>query len=176
MLLEKEHIKLRAVEPEDLDVLYKWENDTRLWIHGTTLSPYSRMAIRQYIEDSLQNDVFQNKQLRLMVELRDGNKTIGTVDLYEIDPLNSRAGIGILIDDAYRGKNYGSEVLSMMSGYAFHHLHLRQLYAHIASDNESSIRLFRKEGYTQSGVLEQWIHSPDAGFRDVLVFQLIQHA
>ena len=29
--LENKKIKLRALEPEDLDFLYKWENDTKFW-------------------------------------------------------------------------------------------------------------------------------------------------
>ena len=35
-------IRLRAIEPEDLDLLYLIENDTRLWNVGTTNVPYSR--------------------------------------------------------------------------------------------------------------------------------------
>lgn len=65
--LESNRITLRALEPEDLDILYKWENDSRLWQNGSTLTPYSKFALRDYLENSLQ-DIFQSRQLRLMVE------------------------------------------------------------------------------------------------------------
>ena len=44
--LENDTIRLRALEPEDLDLLYAWENDTSLWEFGSTLVPYSRYVDR----------------------------------------------------------------------------------------------------------------------------------
>ena len=38
-------IKLRAIEPEDLEVLYKIENDVRLWNIGVTNVPYSKYTL-----------------------------------------------------------------------------------------------------------------------------------
>ena len=35
-------INFRAMEPEDLDLLYTIENDTKLWNIGVTSVPYSR--------------------------------------------------------------------------------------------------------------------------------------
>lgn len=70
MLLENHQIKLRAVEPEDLDLLYSWENETTLWIHGNTLAPYSKLVLRQYINDALEMDIYQSKQLRLIFHLQ----------------------------------------------------------------------------------------------------------
>ena len=36
-LLENKTIQLRAIEPEDLEVLYKWENDTDVWKYGSEI-------------------------------------------------------------------------------------------------------------------------------------------
>ena len=66
MLLENGNIRLRAVEPEDLDRLYSWENNTRLWDVGNTRNPYSRYILKQYIINS-DKDIYENKQLRLMI-------------------------------------------------------------------------------------------------------------
>ena len=38
-------IRLRAIEPEDLDLLYQIENDSSLWDVGTTNVPYSRYTL-----------------------------------------------------------------------------------------------------------------------------------
>lgn len=40
------NIYLRAIEPEDLDILYQWENDSSLWVHGCTLAPFSKFTLR----------------------------------------------------------------------------------------------------------------------------------
>lgn len=171
MYLEDEHIYLRAIEPEDLDKLHQWENDTSLWIHGNTLAPYSKLAIRQYITDALSGDIYQNRQLRLMVVLKDTEEVVGTVDFYDFEPRHARCGIGILIDKAHRGKKYASKTLMLTQQYAFDFLHLQQLYAHIAANNTTSIGLFENAGYEVSGRLKDWLKSENS-FEDVFVLQL----
>ncbi|SBV92554.1 GNAT family protein [uncultured Dysgonomonas sp.] len=174
MLLKNTHISLRAVEPEDLDQLYCWENSTALWVHGNTLAPYSKLVLRQYINDALEMDIFQSRQLRLMIDLTDDKTTIGTIDLYEIDAHNRRAGIGILIDETYRKKGYASQALSLMADYAFNFLYLHQLYAYISVSNIKSIGLFAKAGYKEVGILKEWIQRGDK-FEDVQLSQLINN-
>ncbi|MBB4035308.1 diamine N-acetyltransferase [Dysgonomonas hofstadii] len=172
MLLKNSQIALRAVEPEDLDTLYKWENSTALWIHGNTLAPYSKLVLRQYINDALEMDIYQSKQLRLMVTYTENGATIGTVDLYDIDAHHRRAGIGILIDEAYRQKGYAFQALQLMADYAFSFLYLHQIYAYISISNTKSIALFEKSGYKKIGVLKDWIQRTDK-FEDVKLYQLI---
>lgn len=174
MLLKNSQIALRAVEPEDLDILYKWENSTALWIHGNTLAPYSKLVLRQYINDALEMDIFQSKQLRLMITFTESGSTIGTVDLYEIDAHHRRAGIGILIDEAYREKGYAFQALQLMADYAFNFLYLHQIYAYISISNTKSIALFEKSGYKEVGTLTDWIQRVD-NFEDVKLYQLINN-
>ena len=40
--LEDDMLKLRAPEPEDLELMYAMENDTTLWSAGNATLPYSR--------------------------------------------------------------------------------------------------------------------------------------
>ncbi len=170
-LLENDIIQLRALEPEDLDALYKWENDSDLWTYGSTLAPYSRFVLKEYISEGRQ-DIFQSRQLRLMIVLKENNATIGTIDLYDFDPMNLRAGIGILLDADNRGKGLGKEVLALMEKYVFGFLRLKQLYAYIPKKNEASMKLFTRCGYVQTACLSQWIKDQD-GFEDVYILQLI---
>lgn len=172
MFLKNDLIRLRAVEPEDLDVLYKWENSSDLWIHGNTLAPYSKLVLRQYINDSISMDIFQSKQLRLMIDIIELNVTIGTVDLYDIDAHNKRAGVGILIDEKYRNKQYASQALVLLSDYAFNFLHLHQLYAYITVNNKSSLKLFSNIGYKPIGILKEWAQFENK-FEDVQISQLV---
>ena len=170
--LENNLIKLRALEPEDLDALYKWENDADLWQCGATIAPYSKFALKEYIADS-RLDIFQSRQLRLMIVWKEDNSPIGTIDLYDFDPMNLRAGIGILIDSAYRGKGIGKQALDLIKDYAFDFLLLKQLYAHVPKRNEISLKLFATCGYTNTACLKEWIKT-NGGFDDVYVMQLIK--
>lgn len=172
MLLKNKDIVLRAVEPEDLEILYRWENSTVLWYHGNTLVPYSKLVLRQYINDSLEMDIYQSKQLRLMIDLVEEKVTIGTIDLYDIDAHNRRAGIGILIDDDYRRRGFAKQALELMSNYAFDFLYLHQIYAYIAQSNTNSISLFEKAGYQSVGILKDWLQRGEE-FEDVYLSQLL---
>ncbi|MDR1102869.1 MAG: GNAT family N-acetyltransferase [Tannerella sp.] len=171
-LLENETVQLRAMEPEDLDILYRWENDTRLWRYGSTLAPYSRFSLRAYLSDARQ-DIFQSRQLRLMAVLKANNATVGTVDLYDFDPTNDRAGIGILIDEPYRRHGLATEALSLMREYAFRFLRLKQIYAYVPERNEPSLKLFASCGYEIAGKLIAWIKN-ETDFENVYLMQMIQ--
>jgi|SRR5690554_3279740 len=155
-LLENSKIHLRAPEPDDLDILYKWENDTSLWEYGASITPYSRFALKQYLIET-KNDIYSDKQLRLMVVCTYNGETVGTVDLYDFDPFHRRAGVGILVDSKYREQGFGIMALGLLEEYAFSFLKLKQLYAMIPESNIGSVELFNKAAYSTSGRLLEWL-------------------
>ena len=168
-MLENENIRLRAVEPEDLDRLYAWENNPQLWDVGNTRNPYSRFVLKQYIVNS-DKDIYENKQLRLMMVSVATGETVGTVDLFDFDIHNSRIALGLFVDAAYQGKGYAKESLHLVEEYVFDYLKINQLYCHIAENNTPSIRLFEKEHYYKNGVLKDWIKTAH-GFENIVLFQ-----
>lgn len=171
--LENNLIRLRAAEPADVDVLYGWENDTSVWRVSGTMQPFSRYAVRRFLENA-EADPFKAGQVRLMIETLPEGRSIGTIDLFDIDARNRRAGVGILIADAAsRGRGFASAALSLITDYAFEHLLLRQLYCDIETSNTQSLRLFEGCGFTSSGVRRQWLAEGD-GFEDVVFMQLIR--
>ncbi len=171
-MLETDSIKLRALEPEDITLLYKWENDVEIWNISNTLMPFSKFVLKQYIESSINEDIFTSKQLRLIIELKyPKSKSIGTVDLFDIDFFNKRAGLGILIaDKAYFKKGYASQSLDLIHDYCKTHLGLYQLYCNIDACNKNSITLFEKKNYLQTGTKKNWKKGL-RGFTDVLFYQ-----
>ena len=150
-------IRLRAIEPEDLDLLYQIENDTRLWNVGTTNVPYSRYTLHDYIACS-NDDIYADRQVRLVIETTDG-QTVGIADLVRFDPQHQRAEIGIVIMNDYRRKGYAEKAVSQMCRYALEVLHLHQLYAVIDERNEAALKLFLKSGFQQTARLSDWLSS-----------------
>lgn len=172
ILLQDNTIKLRALEPEDLEYLYKWENDTSLWEHGNTLSPYSRFIIKNYIENT-HRDIFETKQQRFMIDYLDENTTIGTIDLFDIDFYNLRAGVGILIaDEKYRHMGFAGKALKLLIDYAFKHLSLYQLYCSINENNYASLKLFQNKGFVITGKKIGWLKL-SGKMNDVYFLQLL---
>ncbi len=172
LTLQGDTIYLRALEPEDLDFIYRIENDEALWEMSTTQTPYSRFLIRQYLENAHQ-DIYEAKQLRLVICTRDTDTSIGLIDLFEYNPAHHRAGIGILIvGEEDRKRGYGAEALTLLVRYSFAHLHLHQLYANITVDNMPSIRLFEGEGFQKIGVKKDW-NLVGGAYKDELLYQLV---
>lgn len=169
-LLKNERITLRALEPEDLALLYRLENDTSLWTVGNSQAPYSQYVLRQYIAES-RRDIYELKQLRLVIEENESGKAIGLIDLFDFDPHNRRSGTGILLDPDYQGKGMATEALRLLIEYAFSFLKLHQLYAHIPVGNKPSRSLYARCGFTVAGTLADWL-ADDEGFQDVLAVQL----
>ena len=169
-MLENEIIRLRAIEPEDLGLFYQWENDATLWSWGCTLAPYSRYELRQYILSV--KDIYETKQLRFVIEKKEGKKAVGMIDLYDFEPYHKRAAVSILIDKQYQNKGLAGEALSLLCRYSFSFLNLHQLYAFIPVKNEFSKRLFIHSGFKENGLLHDWLQTPD-GYDDVLIVSLI---
>ena len=170
--MKYKEIKLRALEPEDLELLYEWENNESYWSISNTISPFSKYTLKRYLENS-HKSIYESGQLRLMIELIKDQETIGTVDLFDFDPFHRRAGLGILVaNETFRRKGYASMALSGMIEYCFSTLQLHQLYCNILASNIESMDLFKKLGFIQSGIKREWIKTSE-GYIDEYIFQLI---
>ena len=172
--MKYEKIRLRAIEPEDLELLYEWENNNSYWIISNTVAPFSKYTLKRYIRNS-HKSIYETGQLRLMIDLIAGKQTIGTIDIFDFDPFHKRAGIGILIaDEEQRRKGYASMALRCLTDYCFKTLQLHQLWCNILANNCESIDLFQKLGFTQIGIKKDWIKTAD-GYIDEHMFQLVNH-
>jgi len=158
-ILQNDNIYLRALEPEDLALLYEWENSTENWQVSNSLIPYSKYTLEKFIESSTQ-DIFQTKQVRMMIINKIDQKAIGAIDLFDFDPFHLRAGVGILIGDIeMRKKGYASEALEVIVSYSGKVLQLKQLYCNITEDNKDSLKLFIQKSFVITGQKKDWIKS-----------------
>jgi len=164
-------IHLRALEPEDLDFLYNIENNESFWEVSSTQTPFSRFILEQYIVNSHQ-DIFEAKQLRLIIVDNITNISVGMIDLFEFNPLHKRAGIGVLIIENEQHKGFASEAIALLINYSFNQLNLHQLFANITADNTKSLELFKKLNFIKIGVKKEWVFSK-GNFKDEILFQLI---
>ena len=169
--LKSESIQFRALEPNDIDLLYDWENNTEIWEVSNTFEPFSKFILAKYIKES-QRDIYEAKEARMIIETPEG-KAVGAIDLFDFDPFHFRAGVGILIhDEKDRKLGYATEALKLLCTYATGYLRLHQLYANISADNLASIHLFTKLGFELCGTKKDWRRTPD-GWKAELMFQKI---
>lgn len=167
--LQTQHIRLRAMEPRDVDLLYRWENDPEVWKVSDTMVPFSKFTLQEFIKTSTM-DIYASRQLRLMVEDWKGN-TVGAVDVFDFEPFHRRAGIGILIAKEYRENGYAEEAVRCVCQYLFSVFQLHQVYCNIMEDNEISLKLFQHVGFVLTGRKKDWMRGKN-GYLDVLILQL----
>ena len=148
-------IRLRTLEPEDLDLLYQIENERSLWHVSSSNVPYSRYALRNFIANT-GNDIFADRQLRQIVE-DDLGKAVGIVDLVNFDPRNQRAEVGIIIAKDRQQQGYGTQTLEALIDYCREMLQLHQLYAYVPCFNKASHQLFLKAGFVEQNRLKDWL-------------------
>lgn len=163
-----EKLKLRALEPEDIEFIVELENDESAIEYSDRVAPLSRQSVKSYIMTCDPNP-FETGQMRLMLCTESGER-IGLLDYYDITQRHGHAMLGIIISEQHRGKGYGTRGLELARRFADRRMHLRQLGAVVCIKNEASVKLFCKAGYREVGVLEDWWRLSE-GSADCLMMQ-----
>ena len=171
LTLKGDDIYLRALEPEDLELIYSIENDESVWSVSQTQTPYSRFLIKQYLENC-HKDIYEVKQLRMVIMSKD-NKPVGFVDLFDFDPKNDKVGVGVLIFNEFRGKKFAKSALGLLIKYVFKNLYVHQIYANVLEDNLISISLFENLGFVKTGMKKDWVLD-GSQYKNEYLFQLIK--
>lgn len=172
MNIEGRICRLRALEPYDLDAMYEWENDAETWRASGTSAPFSRHILSRLIDEQ-RFDIYATRQLRLVIESAASGMAVGAVDLFEFDPQNLRAGVGIIVAPPFRRCGFAFDALAAAERYARDTLHLHQLWCSAAADNAASLRLFEKAGYDRCGCRREWLLTADGPIDEVLMQKIL---
>ena len=178
MNIEGKICHLRALEPEDLEAMYGWENDTTAWQVSGSVAPFSRHVLSRLIDEQA-FDIYATRQMRLVIELREAEavgacgKAVGAVDLFEFDPQNRRAGVGIIISPEYRQKGLALDALLTLEGYVREVLHMHQLWCSVGANNAASLALFRRAGYAECGCRREWILTSSGAVDEILMQKIL---
>jgi len=166
-------VTLRALEPEDLEFLFRLENDPELWAVSDVLpAPVSRHALREYLRHAAAS-LAEVGQMRLIISSEE-KTPVGTLDLFDYSALHQRAGVGITVLAGARRRGYAQAALTQLISYARQALQLHQLYCTVAADNRASISLFKKAGFRQVGVRHSWLRiNTPPGWKNAVEMQLI---
>ena len=180
MNIEGRICRLRALEPEDLEAMYGWENDTTAWQVSGSVAPFSRHVLSRLIDEQA-FDIYATRQLRLVIESREvagavaGGcaEAVGAVDLFEFDPQNRRAGVGIIISPEYRRRGLALDALLTLETYVREVLHMHQLWCSVGANNQASLALFRRAGYTECGCRKEWILTSSGAVDEILMQKIL---
>ncbi|MDI9441344.1 MAG: GNAT family protein [Bacillota bacterium] len=116
----------------------------------------------------------EEQSIRWGITLKPHDKVIGTIGFSDFEHF-SRAELGYELSAAYQGQGIMSEAVRAVIPFGFHELEMHRIQATVFPGNEPSIRLLRKFGFRQEGVLKQYtyVRYRDA-WEDVLIFALLK--
>lgn len=147
---------MRWASEDDVDALFEIFSDPqvmRYWSSGPLQNREAAAAMQREIVQHNLSDT----QMKWGLALRDTNKLIGTVTLFNLSRSNGRAEIGYAMGSAYWGKGYMNEALKALIVHAFDVMNFRRLEADVDPRNDASIRTLERLGFQREGFLrERW--------------------
>lgn len=170
--LQNDKVQLRAPETSDLDLFYRWENDPEVWLITQTQAPFSKDTLRAYLENA-HKDLYEYRQLRLVIESAENQAGLGSVDFFDFDPANKRLGVGVFIaEEENRRRGSARAALTLALDFVFEQYDLEQVYCNILSGNEASLALFEGLDFERVGLKKRWVRQGDHWHDEYLLQKL----
>jgi len=140
---------LSPCQPADALKWAEWLNDLEvtLPLGDEAYIPAGVESLRTDIEE-----IITKQQQVFSIVDAENDRLIGRCLLFNIDPVNRSAMLGIFIGEkAYWGKGYGQEATRLLLDYGFNLLNLHNIMLGVFSFNERAIQAYRKVGFKEMG-------------------------
>lgn len=168
-MIEGKKVILRNVEPEDLDEYYLYSNDMTEVGAYWPMHLFTNEEIRAKYEKGLWGEHFG----QLLITTREGKK-IGLIHFFKCIPYTVGYEIGYIIfrrED--RGKGYMSEASRLFIDFLFLSRQIPRLQICFFEGNEPRIRIGKKLGFTQEGILRRAVFHRGK-YLNLLIFSLLR--
>lgn len=162
---------LRTPVIADAQFMLEIENDERYWHLSNNTSPFALEDLEEFVRTSTFN-LLHDLQLRLVITEISSKEKVGLIDIFEYDPTHKRAGTGVFICDAFRGRGLAADALRVLVRYLFDVVQLRQIWSHVLTTNEASMKLYLAAGFEVTGIKKQWVLHNNA-YHDEAILQLM---
>ena len=164
-------IRLRAREPEDEPLLFRWFNDAEVTEHLAMRYPLSHAKEREFIE-SQKAPGYQHAGFA--VETLAEGELIGGVDLLATSPENRSARLGIAIGDKARWDGgYGTDTMRTVCRFGFDTMNLHRIELDVYADNLRAQHVYEKVGFRVEGRRREALYK-FGRYHDVIVMGLLE--
>lgn len=171
-MIRGSHVRLRALERDDLDALFAWWNDPDLW---TLIGSRKRISGFEELEAWFEGELEKTSPQNGRTFALDGphDTLLGTVWYGSYEAGDRAATVGLYLGShESRGGGLGTDALHTLLTYLFDELglHKARLYVHV--DNAPALAVYRKLGFVEEGRLRE--HRFYGGrFHDFVVMGLL---
>jgi RimJ/RimL family protein N-acetyltransferase len=167
-MLHGERVTLRAVERDDLPLLWAYNNDLAVELAGGGDPPLPQSLARLQAEFDA-NAAKGGRDGATFAIVADG-KCIGTCGLFGQSETDGHVELGIGIGDrAYWGRGYGRETVTLLLDYAFRLRNWRRVWLRVWGNNERAVRAYRACGFVEEGRLRSHVWSAGAYYDLILM-------
>jgi RimJ/RimL family protein N-acetyltransferase len=171
-MLEGRLVRLRALEPADVENAYKWVNDREVTHYLMVRYPWSRVQEEKYLsENSAQGNSFED--VRFAIETLDGVH-IGMTGLHRARPEDRGAELGIMIGDkSFWSSGYGTDTIQTLLRFAFDQMNLHKVALGVFEFNERGYACYRKCGFVDEGRFREE-YFQDGRYWDVIRMSILR--
>ncbi|WP_457918961.1 GNAT family N-acetyltransferase [Candidatus Lokiarchaeum ossiferum] len=153
--IKGDRINLVPLNFDHLALYDKWGNDEDFRRYCRFFFPRSTEEVKNWFTASVKSTNYYSFE----VWHKEDKKPIGTCNLHCISWINRTAELGTFIGEQdYWGKGLGTEMIILLTKYAFQELNLRKLKAGIFSPNLGSQKAFKKAGYHVEATLKKEVY------------------
>ncbi|HMO95056.1 MAG TPA: GNAT family protein [Tepidiformaceae bacterium] len=164
-------IRLRVREPEDEPLLHRWFNDVDVTEHLTVAYPVSHRAELAFIE-RMSAPSFNIAEFA--VETLADRRLIGGAGLFDVNPENRSAMLGIAIGDkTCWDSGYGTDTMRTLCRFGFDMMNLHRIQLDVYAGNDRARHVYEKVGFQVEAVRRQ-AHYKFGRYLDVTVMGLLE--
>ena len=164
-------VTLRAMEPEDQEMLREMVNDPEIekMVCGYSYPVSTEQQIRWF-----QSNCNDPQNLRLIIET-EGEGPIGYANITEIDWKNKTASHGVKISKKkFRAKGIATDTTMAVMRYVFEELQLNRLEGNFLEYNEASRKILcGKLGWVVEGARRQAVFKEN-GYHDEVMISILR--
>lgn len=164
-------VRLRAVEPRDVEDFHRWFNDPDVTGTLGVRYPMSVGAEREWVEHA---GVPSYANCHFAVETLDG-VLLGSCGLFETaQPENRCAQLGITLGNkAYWNRGYGTDTMRMLCGFGFGEMGLHRIELMVFAHHAAARRVYEKVGFAEEAYARE-AHWGDGAWWDVVHMALLE--
>ncbi|MDF2844658.1 MAG: family N-acetyltransferase [Herbinix sp.] len=158
--LETERLILRNYRVEDLNDIYEYFNNEDV-ARYEDFYPMSKEDVNELIDE------WKDKDSRLVVELKDNNKVIGSIG-YFVDE-DGDYSMDFDFNPSYGKKGYATEAGKKLLSYLFHTVGAKEIYGDCDINNVNSWRLLEKLGFKRLKQIDNESYKDDMDGNPILI-------
>jgi [ribosomal protein S5]-alanine N-acetyltransferase len=170
-VIETERLVLRRIQAQDVAEIFflRSNEDVMRYIDRprATTEPEALAMIEKFWK--LEQD---NEGINWAISLKDDDKLIGTICLFNFVKEHYRGELGYLLHPEHHGKGLMQEAVKPVLDYGFKQLQLHTIEANVNPDNEASIKVLERNNFVREAYFKE-NYFYNGKFMDTAVYSLI---